>query len=310
MEELLKRIEYSFLNGNTRRVLIELWDLFLTLWPYLLIGIAISTLVKIYITQDLIKKVLSGNKLITIVFAAVLGVISPLGSYVTLPLIATLLSIGVPLAPLIAFAMASPVINPTIFLLTKGTLGMEMAIMRVLAAILLGVLAGFTINMLFARHKNLFEIKTLPKDDILEKKLGKGAYSNRLFLYEFWRYTRYISKHFFLGIFIAAIVKVVIPANLIMRFLGNGNLSVLLATGAGVPLYSCGGAALPVLQELRAMGVQSGAILAFCVSGPAIKLSTLVLLNTLFKRGILYLYLFLTVLVSLFLGFIYQLIAL
>ena len=309
MEEnsFFESLKYSFLQGNTRKVLIEVMDLIITLWPYLVIGIIISTLVKIYFTEEALKKYLKGSNLITIITATILGIISPLGSYVSFPLIATFFALGFPLAPLIAFAIASPLINPAIFILTQGTLGTEIAVVRVISAIIIGVSAGMVTNYLIVRFPQAFHLRVKPGKGSYKTKLGSGRINFRIFLHEAYRFSIYISKHFALGIFIAALVKVLIPANLIMQFLGEGNLSVLLATGAGVPLYSCGGAALPVLEELLYIGVSKGAILAFCISGPAIKLSSLVLLNSLFRRGVISLYLSITFIGALFLGLFYQL---
>lgn len=309
LTEFLQSIRYSFLNGHTRQVLLEVVDLFITLWPYLVIGILISTFVKIYFTEKTVKKFFENRKTGTILIASCLGVISPLGAYVTLPLIASFYALGTPLAPLIAFSVASPLINPAIFLLTQGTLGLEMAIARVVSALVLGISAGMATLFFIVRIPSGFQLKSVPLNNAFEQKIGKGNLSLSVFMHEAYTYTRYIFKHFALGIFIAALVKVMIPANLIADFLGSGSkISILLATGAGVPLYSCGGAALPVLKELLDFGVGKGAILAFCISGPAIKLSTIVLLNTIFRKGVLILYLSIGIVGALILGFIYQLI--
>lgn len=307
--KFFESIRYSFLNGHTRQVLLEVADLFLILWPYLVIGIIISTFVKIYFTEKTIQKFFGKRKIVTICIATCLGIVSPLGAYVTLPLIASFLALGTPLAPLIAFAVASPLINPAIFFLTQGTLGLEMAIVRVISALILGISAGLAAQFLVVRFPNSFSLKSLPPNKSFEQKMGKGKLTFSIFIFEAYRFSRYIVKYFALGIFIAAIVKVIIPANLLADFLSsNSKLSVLLATGAGVPLYSCGGAALPVLKELVDLGVGKGSILAFCISGPAIKLSTLVLLNSIFEKGVLLLYLSIGIVGALFLGFLYQLI--
>ena len=38
---------------------------------------------------------------------------------------------GVPAAPLVAFVVASPLMNPALFVYTAGTISMEMAVARV-----------------------------------------------------------------------------------------------------------------------------------------------------------------------------------
>jgi len=50
-----------------------------------------------------------------------------------------------------------------------------------------------------------------------------------------------------------------------------------VAAGAllAVPLYVCGGGALPTLSELMAKGLAPGVVLAFIVAGPATRIQAL-----------------------------------
>jgi len=86
----------------------------------------------------------------------------------------------------------------------------------------------------------------------------------------------------------------------------NQILSVFASTAAGIPLYSCGGTVIPVMKELADMGVNKGAILAFLISGPATKISTLVLLTTMFKKGIVAVYFALSIVGAIVFGIAYH----
>src|SRR3546814_15788363 len=78
-----------------------------------------------------------------VVLAALAGGLSPFCSCGVIPLIAALLAMGVPLSAVMAFWLASPVIYPSMFVLTAGVLGSEFAIAKTLAAIGLGLFGGF-----------------------------------------------------------------------------------------------------------------------------------------------------------------------
>ena len=52
-------------------------------------------------------------------------------------------AMGVPLAPVMAFWLASPLMDPSMFALTTGTLGFDFAIAKTAAAVLIGLLGGF-----------------------------------------------------------------------------------------------------------------------------------------------------------------------
>jgi hypothetical protein len=84
-------------------------------------------------------------------------------------------------------------------------------------------------------------------------------------------------------------------------------LSVILSSAAGVPFYVCGGAAIPVVQQLADLGMSQGAVLAYFISGPVTKISNLVLLQAAFRRIILLEYLLIGLLGAVAIGFVYNL---
>ena len=67
-----------------------------------------------------------------------MGALSPFCSCGVIPLIAALLAMGVPLAPVMAFWLASPLMDPSMFFLTAGTLGVGFAVAKTLAAFGIG----------------------------------------------------------------------------------------------------------------------------------------------------------------------------
>ena len=69
----------------------------------------------------------TGNSMSMIIAAAAFGALSPFCSCGVIPLIAALLTMGVPLAAVMAFWLASPVIDPSMFALTSGVLGSDFA---------------------------------------------------------------------------------------------------------------------------------------------------------------------------------------
>ena len=50
---------------------------------------------------------------------------------------------AIPLAPVMAFWLASPLMDPSMFVLTAGTLGMDFALFKVFAAVAVGLIGGF-----------------------------------------------------------------------------------------------------------------------------------------------------------------------
>lgn len=291
---------YRFLQSHTWKVLEQVYVLILQLLPYLVISIFLSTVIKQYTTADNLKRFISGKNIhLSIVLAAVLGIVSPLGSYVVIPLAAALVIAGLPLAPVVTFMVSSPLINPGLFLLTTGALGFEMAVMRVVSAFVLGISAGL-ITHYWMRNLTTV-VKNLPSGDA--SKLIK----KRTFWNEALAYTKYISKYFFIGIFIAALTKVFIPVAWLSTMLGSNHVvSIFAATLAGVPFYTCGGAELPVIQQLADLGADKGAILAYFISGPATKVATVVLIISVFRKEIAYLYFSISIIGAILMGLLYH----
>jgi uncharacterized membrane protein YraQ (UPF0718 family) len=310
----VKNFFINFLNhfsgSYTRRILIEALALLKDLWPYLVSGIIVTSLIKVLLSKKHVDLLFQNRKNVSIIFAALLGVVSPLGSYTVIPMAAAMFILGTPLPVLMAFLVSSPLIDPNLFLLTAGAFGIKLAIVRTLAAFLLGVTAGYT--TLWLMKKNLIRTESVIKSENGDSKIfsfqhhDKGEFF-KSFGSELFKMTKYISKYFFLAILLAAGIKILTPPNMMLKlFNGNTFMSVLFSTGAGIPFYVCGGAAIPVVQELANLGMPHGAVLAFFISGPITKVSNLVLMNAAFNFRVFLIYITVGVIGASILGLIYN----
>lgn len=115
----------------------------ITLWPYLVITIPLAVAVNITGASKYINKALTKRPLTAIVMATVVGAFSPFCSCGVIPLIASLLIGGVPLAPVMAFWLASPSMDPEIFFLSVSIIGWDLAVWRLAATFAMSLGAGF-----------------------------------------------------------------------------------------------------------------------------------------------------------------------
>src|SRR5918999_5278053 len=111
--------------------------------PFLLLSVGVAAYAKASGADNVIARAFTGRLGIMVVFAALMGALSPFCSCGVIPLIAALLSMGVPLPAVMAFWLASPVMDPEMFILTAAALGVELAIAKTLAAVGIGLLGGF-----------------------------------------------------------------------------------------------------------------------------------------------------------------------
>ena len=281
------------------------------LWPYLLLGILASTLLKIYVTKQRMSGFFNRTDYnAPILLASIIGVVSPLGSYIIVPMSAALFVIGVPLPVLMALMVSSPLINPNLFILTTGAMGIEMAILRTVSAFLLGTIAGYTTLWLEKKHIFYTERVMLKYQQHSLEHFADTGNERTLsgFFRELYKMSLYVSKYFFLAIILAAAIKIAVNPEIIVSLFDSDNfLSVALSAGAGVPFYVCGGAAIPVIQQLADLGMSKGAVLAFFISGPVTKISNLVIIQATFKWTVLLHYLAIGIIGAMVLGMIYNL---
>jgi len=72
-----------------------------------------------------------------------------------------------------------------------------------------------------------------------------------------------------IGLFIAGVLKQIIPDDFVIKHLGCGSISsVIKATLLGIPLPLCSCSVIPFAQSLRKEGASKGAVQSFLISAP------------------------------------------
>jgi uncharacterized membrane protein YraQ (UPF0718 family) len=91
---------------------------------------------------------------------------------------------------------------------------------------------------------------------------------------------------FLIGLVLAGMITVLIPADIFSTYLGSGLPAMLLMLAVGIPLYICATACTPIAAALILKGVSPGAALVFLLAGPATNMASLtVLTGVLGKRA-------------------------
>ena len=111
--------------------------------PFLVASVVIAAGARATGFDRQIAAVFSGHPVKAILLAAAFGALSPFCSCGVIPIIAALLGVGVPLAPVMAFWLASPLMDPEMFLLMLGVFGLEFTLAKAASALALGLLGGF-----------------------------------------------------------------------------------------------------------------------------------------------------------------------
>ncbi len=111
--------------------------------PVFLLSVSLGVLVRALELDGAIRRAFSHRIGVSILLATAVGAFSPFCSCTVIPLVAGLLIGGVPLAPVMAFWVASPTMDPEIFALSVGFLGWDLAVARLAATLVLSLAAGY-----------------------------------------------------------------------------------------------------------------------------------------------------------------------
>jgi len=254
----------------------SLWDVL----PFLLLSVAIAAYAKASGADNLIARAFQGRAMPMVIFAALMGALSPFCSCGVVPIIAALLAMGVPLAPVMAFWLASPLMDPSMFVLTVATLGTEFAIAKTLAAIGIGLLGGF--GTLALQRFGLLGLQALRDATGNGGCAGAKVRNPKEVIWKFWHEPArraafaggarqnllFLGKWLTLAFALESLMVAYMPGDLIASVIGGrGFWPILGATLAGVPAYLNGYAALPLVAGLMQQGMAPGAGIAFLLAG-------------------------------------------
>ncbi len=231
--------------------------------------------------EALLAHAFAGRELRMIGLAALLGGLSPFCSCEVIPFIAALLAMGAPLSAVMAFWLASPLMDPAMFLITSGTLGWDFAAAKTVSAVGIGVLGGLTVK-LFAQSPVFADpLKAQPKKSCCNTSCGTNPFSGRPH-WAFWQEAHrretfrdtlienalFLGKWLLLAYMIEALMLAYVPADMVAQVLGgDGIVPIILGAFVGAPAYLNGYAAVPLVDALLDQGMSAGASMSFMIAG-------------------------------------------
>ena len=287
--------------------------------PFLLAAVAIAAYAKASGADNLIADVFQGNAVTMIALAALFGGLSPFCSCGVIPLVAALLAMGVPLAAVMAFWVASPLMDPTMFFVTASVMGLPFAIAKTIAAIGIGAAGGY-LTLALGRSGWL--------NDPLRPGIGDGgcaggrvrtrkptywafwqeADRRRVFAGEFGRVTLFLARWMTLAFALEFLMSTYIPAAMIEAALGSGNaFAIPTAVLVGIPAYLNGYAALGLVSGLVDGGMATGAAMAFLLAGGVTSIPAAIAVWALARPPVFALYIVIAVTGALVSGLLFQL---
>ena len=289
--------------------------------PFFAIAVVFAASAKASGLDQTLARVFSGSPWVTILAAAATGALSPFCSCGVIPVMAAMLRAGVPLAPVMAFCIASPVMDPEMFIITAAGISPQFAVVKTITAIGMGLLAGFSIYGL--QRAGLLQQALRPSLETTGCCSGGGSETTAGAVnWRFWRspapravfFREIMDTGWFLGkwltvaFFLESLMVAYIPPEWITRLVGGANwMAIPLAALVGIPAYMNGFAAVPLVGGLMQMGMSQGAGLAFMTAGAVSSIPAALAVYALVRRSVFLLWILLGFTGSVIAGLLYAL---
>lgn len=258
----------------------ELANLVNEMSPYLLLGFLFAGVLRVVFPRHIITRYMGQNNFRSVFNASLLGVPMPLCSCGVLPAGIGFYRNGASRGPTISFLISTPQTGVDSILATYSLLGLPLAIIRPVVALITGLAGGVLGNAVERNGK-----EEDPGDQRTEEHYERSV--KELFRYGFVELIQDISKWLVIGMLLAAFLSVLIPADFFTSTISSEYLAMLLMIAASVPLYICATGSIPIAAVLLMKGLAPGAALVLLMAGPATNIATMAVIgNTLGKRSL------------------------
>lgn len=288
------------------------------------------------------------NKWLAYGIASVSGTILAVCSCTVLPLFAGIYKKGAGLGPAVAFLYSGPAINILAIVYTARLLGYDLGAARAIGAIIFAIVIGLAMATIFQRGEAKRTSQAFAVVSSANSKAGwkltiyfallvgiliSGAQKNWAALGALIAGLSIVLWHWFTkeeviewfkstgsfakmivpwligGVFIAGILKVVIPESVIAGFLGGNSLQAnATASISGALMYFATLTEVPILRSFMDLGMGHGPALALLLAGPAVSLPNMLALRSIMGIKKTTAYVLFTVIMATFSGFIFGII--
>lgn len=273
--------------------------------PYLLLGFFFAGLMHVFVPARFYTNYLADNSLRSVLYATLLGIPLPLCSCGVLPTALSLHKEGGSKGATTAFLIATPQTGVDSILATYSLMGLPMAIIRPIAALITALGGGTMANVLTASAYPQREGKAETHDAEAtehaccgheekekeescccccheEKEEANASFGGKLISalrYAFIDMLDDIGHWLVLGLVVAALITVFVPNDFFAIFASNTWLSMLLVLLISVPMYICATGSIPIAVALMLKGLSPGTAFVMLMAGPACNIASILLIR-------------------------------
>ena len=266
-------------------------------------------LLQFYISPEKIRHILSSQNGRGYVLAGLLGAITPFCSCSTIPFLKGLLRAQAGFGTMLVFLFASPLVNPIIIGLFAITLGVKVAVIYLVFAMLVSIAAGYTLEKMgFEKYVRDDAYDQPPTSTCNQPDCQTQSPSKWLLIWQStWTDFKKVLPYLLGGLAIGAFIYGFMPTELVAKYASGDNpFAIPVAAVIGIPLYIRAEAVIPLSTVLIGKGMGLGAVMALIIGSAGASLTEVILLKSLFRKQMIYAFLTVVISMAVSAGFIYQ----
>ena len=290
LQSVSKWLTYSLLDMDAKSHVGSAIEFFLYESPKVLMLLLLVVfgvgIIRSFFTPERTKTILAGKRESAgMVFAALLGVVTPFCSCSAVPLFIGFVTSGVPLGVTFSFLISAPMVNEVALVLLLGLFGWKVALLYMSTGLVIAMLSGWIIGKLSMEKyveawvyktqvgQTSCEMQTLSWSD----RIRFGLEAVREIVGKVWPYV-------LLGIAVGAGIHGYVPENFMASIMGKSAWwAVPVAVVIGIPMYSNAAGIIPVVQALLGKGAALGTVLAFMMAVIGLSLPETIILRKVLK---------------------------
>lgn len=291
----------SILNNPKLQIFKTMFiSILLEAMPFILIGVFISALLQVFVSEQTIRKMIPKNPVLGIMTASIIGIIFPICECGMVPVIRKLIKKGMPLFAATTFILVGPILNPIVFWSTHTAFRNRPDIVysRMGLAFLVALAIGLIIYR-FVKGDELRDSQTIQQSSVKrEKKENVKGHNEHVHTHEGHHplksnklievMSHTTSEFFEMGKYLLFGAMLV---GIMQTFIGQGTLAILgqgeissnfLMMTLGFILSLCSTSDAFVAQSF-ATTFSKGSLVAFMVFGPMINLKAMMMMMVVFR---------------------------
>lgn len=254
--------------------------------PFIMIGVILSGIIQMFVSEEMIARIMPKNRFLAVLFGALAGVLFPACECGIIPITRRLLLKGVPLHAGVAFMLTAPIINPIVLFSTYIAFGNRWSVVFYRGGLALAV--SLIIGVILSYQ---FKDNQLLKPDepghhhhhhgTLLQKLGGTL---RHAIDEFFS----VGKYLIIGAFIAAAMQTYVKTSTLLAIGQNDVSSSLVMMGLAFVLSLCSEVDAFIASSFSST-FSLGSLIAFLVFGAMVDIKNLLMMLAAFKKRFVFL---------------------